>query len=131
MFRQISNSEGGRVAIAMGIEYGIPKSIPEVCAISEIHDVGKSIHAMSYSERNPTDTEYSVDKVHPSGCDNPDLGGKPNLQEEKSKLNAEDELSAAANGLAQTPVRCVAQYGLFFLKWWNYILGRWVVFGCR
>ena len=63
---------------------------------------------------NPKDTEESRDKLPPSGCDNPDLGGTPNLQEEKANINEEDELSAAVTGQSQTPVRCVTHYEQFF-----------------
>ena len=69
----------------MEIAYGLPKSIHEVCAISEILAVGNSIPAMPDLERKPMVAEDSVGKVPPSGCDNPDLGGKPNLQEDNHR----------------------------------------------
>ena len=60
----------------MKIEYGLRKSIHEVCGISEMRSVGERRSSRLDLDRSPMDTEDSGGKVLPTGCDNPDLGGK-------------------------------------------------------
>ena len=114
------------VSRELEIEYGLPKSIHEVCPAGEIHSDGERHSATLDLDRAPMDTEDSMGKHPKSRCDNSDVGGKPILEEGAPNLNAKDELSVANNGDSETPARCVAPYG--FLKLWDYILGRCVVF---
>ena len=98
VFRRISKSDGERVGRGREIEYGLHKSI----------------HAVIRPARFDRAVKVSMGKIRsiksPSGFGNPDLGGKPNLQSVDQWRLGLDELSAAANGLVRTPVRCVTQY---------------------
>ena len=46
-------------------------------------------------------------------CDNFDLGGKPNSDEDKANLEEAGDLSLAISGQSQDPVLRVTLYGVF------------------